>query len=36
MLKALALFAVLFPWPLLIPSVRRHLAQRIAAARRSR
>lgn len=36
MLKALALFAVLFPWPLLIPSVRRNLAQRIAAARRSR
>ncbi|CAM5384297.1 hypothetical protein RLIN73S_02821 [Rhodanobacter lindaniclasticus] len=36
MLKALVLFAVLCPWPLLIPSVRRKLAQRIADLRRSR
>lgn len=36
MLKALAIFAVCFPWPLLIPSMRRKLAQRVAEARRSR
>lgn len=36
MLKALAIFAVCFPWPLLVPSVRRKLVQRIAEARRNR